>query len=153
MGRCDGSPFFCGGWYSIYYGDFSTKEVFYRYKYIDFIIVILFLSLFFLTYQYGSERLMIIYQYFSGMLLVLTCGNCKGCYFRLEEYSFFVYCTHTIVLKILKPIYVYVFGESILSAIVWMTCGPALIVVICILIAYILKKYTNPAYKIITGNR
>ena len=67
--------------------------------------------------------------------------------------SFYIYCIHDIVLEAFEKIFLLVFGNGSIFALLDFVFMPIIIVAICIFSAMILRKYLPALWKLLTGNR
>ena len=66
--------------------------------------------------------------------------------------SFFIYCTHSMILESVEKLFLIFLGNNILGAFVDIIFAPLITISLIILVAYILKK-DSCIWKILTGNR
>jgi hypothetical protein len=77
----------------------------------------------------------------------------KICINSLLPYTFFIYVFHEpLMTYIIKFIGKFVYENQLMSLIAYFLC-PTITIIICIIIAKCLKKYTPKIYKTITGGR
>ena len=67
--------------------------------------------------------------------------------------TFFVYCIHDLILEALEKIFFVIFGNATLFALVDFICMPMIVFGLCVLLAWILKRYMPWVWKIISGSR
>lgn len=67
--------------------------------------------------------------------------------------SFFIYCTHDLLLEALEGVFFLVFGYGSIFALLDYVFMPLVVVGICILISFVLKKYLNAIWCILSGGR
>ena len=66
--------------------------------------------------------------------------------------SFFIYCTHSIILESIEKIWLILFGNTIFGSITDFMLSPIITLLIIFLFAYILKK-VKPLWNVCTGSR
>jgi len=144
-----------GGYCATYYKDFSTKSIYKNnYKAFSIIICIIVIITFISSYLYNNERLICLYQYASGMMLIKIWGMRSNVKLNnIYNYSFWIYCTHNIIIKFLKPCFILVFGKSNFSAWIWTIGSIELIVLLSIFSGITFSKITPKIYKVLTGGR
>ena len=67
--------------------------------------------------------------------------------------SFFIYCTHSIILESLEKIYLLLFGKSVLASVTCFFLVPLITLGIVVLFAYLLRRFVKPVWKILSGGR
>lgn len=68
------------------------------------------------------------------------------------QLSFFIYCTHSLVLESLKKVVLIAFGKTTLGAVVSFISVPVLTIIIIVFLAAVLRRI-KPLWKVLTGNR
>lgn len=68
------------------------------------------------------------------------------------QLSFFIYCTHSLVLESLEKVLLIALGRDTLGAVVSFIVSPVLTLLIIVLAAMVLRRI-KPLWKILTGNR
>lgn len=69
------------------------------------------------------------------------------------EISFFIYCTHFVIISSLQKIVLLVLGKSTLAFFITYLITPIIVVLMITVVAYIMKKYMNPIWRFTTGGR
>jgi surface polysaccharide O-acyltransferase-like enzyme len=72
---------------------------------------------------------------------------------KFTHYTFFIYVFHEPILTIFKKALLRIMGVSEFSNLIVYLIAPILTIIFSIIIARVLKKLSNPIYKIITGSR
>lgn len=67
--------------------------------------------------------------------------------------SFFIYCAHDMILEGLEKIWLVLGGHSTVAALLDYIFAPLFTIIILIFVAYALKKWMNPLWKLLSGNR
>lgn len=68
------------------------------------------------------------------------------------QLSFFIYCTHSLVLESLEKVMLIALGKTTIGAVVSFMTSPVLTILIIVLLAAILR-HIKPLWKVLTGNR
>lgn len=69
------------------------------------------------------------------------------------QITFFCYCMHDLVLEALEKIFLVIFGNGSLFALIDYLCMPFITIIICTFTAYILKRYMPRIWSVLTGDR
>lgn len=67
--------------------------------------------------------------------------------------SFFIYCSHSLILESIEKIWLIIFGKTLSGAISCYIFAPTFTIIIIIITAFLLKKYFNKFWILLTGAR
>lgn len=95
----------------------------------------------------------------SGLLLLVRLtayfkqGKIKKAFIRLSGFSFFIYLFHEFNLTCLKKLMYKLLPANNIVQLVQYFAIPCIIIICCVVLAMILKKFTPRIYSLLTGNR
>lgn len=79
----------------------------------------------------------------------LRVDNC----WRVFNNSFFIYCTHALILEAVEKVFLILFKNTVMGAMIDFVFAPIITLSIIILLSYVLKKYFPKLEKILCGGR
>lgn len=116
---------------------------------------ILFSIVFIFAYLYENATTMYIFRLvvpFTLWILIDGISFSKKPKWWMEI-SFFIYCTHFVIISSFQKVMLLVLGKSTLAFFITYLITPIIVVLIITFVAYIMKKYMNPVWRFTTGGR
>lgn len=119
------------------------------------ISAILFSIVFIFAYLYENATTMYIFRLvvpFTLWVLIDSISFDKKPKWWMEI-SFFIYCTHFVIISSLQKIMLLVLGKSTLAFLITYLITPIIVILIITFAAYIMKRYIPSVWKFTTGGR
>lgn len=92
-----------------------------------------------------------IWQLYDSIFLKKDISKTK--LYSLFSFSFFIFVSHEPLLSVFKKLFYYIFGKEEITSLIIYFLAPVVCIILCVIVAYILKNIFPRFYGIITGGR